>query len=107
MPRLLDRKARDARGAALLGAGSRECVRVKLQQIVRGGDQPPLRARRDSAAALEAVDATVELCVGEGRLNHCAAPSVELAAMIGRQDSAHEGVEAAVPARAGAFVSVL
>src|SRR4051812_25987276 len=55
---------------ALSGAGGRECVRVELEQVVGGGDQPPFRAGGGSAAALEALDPAVELRVGEHRLDH-------------------------------------
>jgi len=70
---------------------------------VGGGDEAPFRAGGGSAAALEAVAAPVEFRVGEDRLDHALAFGVETAAVVGVEHAAHEGVKAAVPARAGAL----
>ena len=51
---------------------------------------------------MEAVDPAVELRVGEDRLDHGVAAAVERAAVVGREHAAHERVQTAVPARAGA-----
>src|SRR4051794_28294848 len=96
--RLVDRPSCGA--AAMIGAsGGGEGVSVELEEVVGGGDQSPFRADRAAASSSEAIDAAVELRVGEDRLDHRLALAVELAAGLGRQDSAHEGVKAAVPAR--------
>jgi hypothetical protein len=62
--------------------------------------KPPLAANGRSAAALEPVDAAVELGVREHRLDHCLARAVERAAMLGGQNAAFVGVgatRAAIP----------
>ena len=61
------------------------------------------RARGRPAAALEAVDAPVELGVSEHRLDHAFAFAVERASGFSVKDASHERIEAAVPARAGAL----
>ena len=66
-----------------------------------GGDQPPFRADGGAASSSEAVDAAVELRVGEDRLDDRLALAVELAAALAGEDPAHERVKAAVPTRAG------
>jgi hypothetical protein len=45
-------------------------VPVELQQVVGGSDEPPLGSHGGSSSALETIDATVELCVSEHRLDH-------------------------------------
>jgi hypothetical protein len=55
---------------------------VSSPEVVRGGDQAPLRAARGSAAALEAVGAAVELGLGEHGLDHALAFGVEPAAVL-------------------------
>ena len=51
------------------GGCEREVVLVQLQQVVGGGDQAPFGSAGGSAASLEAVDAAVELRVGEDGLD--------------------------------------
>jgi len=74
-------------------------VFVELQQIVGGSDQAPFRANGRSSSSVEPLDATVELGVGEDRLDQLLSLAVELGAVVGRQDAAYERVEVAVPAR--------
>ena len=56
-------------GERFLGGCERGLVAVELEEVVGGGDQPPFRPAGGSAAALEAVDAAVELGVGEHGLD--------------------------------------
>src|SRR5680860_348150 len=79
----------------LSGPGGDRLVAVELEQVVGGGDQPPLGATRRSSSALEAVDAPVELRVCEHGLDHPLAFSVEPAPVIGLQHAAHERIGAA------------
>jgi hypothetical protein len=72
-------------------------VAVELEQVAGGGDQPPLRSRGGSTATQEAIDAAVELCFGEDRLDHHLALAVELAGALALQHAAREGVASAVP----------
>ena len=76
---------------------------VELEEVVRGGDQSPFGADGGSASSSEAVDAAVELRVGEDRLDDRLALAVELAAALAGEDPAHERVKAAVPAGPRAF----
>jgi len=64
-----------------------------VAQISRHSD-----LRRESAA-LEAIDAAVELGVPEDRLDQRLAAPIQRLAEIGLQDAAHERVAPAVPAR--------
>jgi hypothetical protein len=73
-------------------------VSVKFEEVVSGGDQPPFRADRSSATSSEAIDAAVELRVGEDGLDHRLTLTVELATALSGEDPAHERVKAAVPA---------
>jgi hypothetical protein len=79
---------------------------VELEEVVGGGDQPPFRADGGAASSSEAVDAAVELRVGEDRLDDRLALGVELAAALAGEDSAHERVKAAVPAGTRAFLAL-
>src|SRR5215210_9402578 len=78
---------------------------VSSQEVVGGGDQPPLGPDGGSPSASEAVDAAVELGVGKDRLDDRLALAVELAAALAGEDSAHERIRAAVPTWAGAFAA--
>jgi hypothetical protein len=71
--------------------------------VVGGGDQPPFTSAGGSSSSLEAIDATVELRVGEDGLDQFVAFGVQRGADVGREDAAYEGVASAVPARAGVF----
>jgi hypothetical protein len=84
-------------------SGGCERVAVELEQVVGGGDQAPFRADGGSASSVEAIDAAVVFRLAEDGLDHRLALAVELAAVLAGQDPAHERVEAAVPARPGAF----
>ena len=99
------RPARRLRAPAAPQAAA-EGVSVELEEVVRRGDQSPLGADRGSASSSEAVDAAVELGVGEDRLDDRLALAVELAAAVAGEDSAHERVEAAVPTRPRAFAAL-
>src|SRR4051794_28925519 len=89
-------------GARLLSGGCRGGgVPPELQEVVRRGDQAPFRAGGGSAAALEAVAAAVELCVGGDRLDHAPALCGEGPAPGGGPGAAHESGENAGPARPG------
>src|SRR3954452_18192383 len=68
---------------------------------MRGGDQPPFGADCASSSASEAVQAAVELRLGEDGLDHWLAVAVELAAALAGEDSAHEVVVAALPVAPG------
>jgi hypothetical protein len=59
-------------------------VSVELEEVVRRGDESPFGPDGGSASASEAVDAAVELRVGEDRLDDCLALGVELTAALGR-----------------------
>src|SRR5829696_90984 len=97
-----------AGGSPDLASGGQWCrgVLVELQQVVGGVDEPPFRPAGRSASSEESVAAAVELGVAEDGLDHALAPGVELAARLGGEDSAHERVEPALPARALAFALV-
>ena len=56
---------------------------MELEEVVGGGDQAPFGADGGSAAALEAVQAAVELRVREDGLDHRLAFAVELVAELG------------------------
>src|SRR5829696_9684674 len=90
--------ARDAAGGGRSGRRRDGAVPPELQEVVGSVGQAPFGAGGGSAAAQEAVDAAVELGVGEDRLDHRLAFGVELAARVGVKDAAHERVKAAVPA---------
>ena len=79
---------------------------MELEEVVGGGDEAPFRVAGGSAAALEAVEAAVELRVREHRLDGFLSSSVERFAELGLEHGAHERVGAAVPARPGAFALV-
>jgi hypothetical protein len=64
------------------GSGGRCGVSVELEEVVRRGDQSPFGADGGSASSSEAVDAAVELGVGEDRLDDRLALAVELAAAV-------------------------
>jgi hypothetical protein len=55
-------------------------VAVELEEVAAGGDQSPFGAGGSAAATLEAVDAAVELRVGEDRLDHLLAFAIETGA---------------------------
>src|SRR5439155_19172736 len=89
-------------GSALSAAapsGGRESVSVKLEEVVGGGDQPPLGPDRASASSVEAGHAAVVFGLAEDGLDHRLAAAVELAAALAGQHAAHEVVVAARPAR--------
>src|SRR5664280_2595687 len=88
---------------AFSGPHRGELVLVELQEVVGGGDQSPLRPRGRSSAALEAIDATVELCLSEHRLDHRLAFSIERASEVALKHSPHVRIGAAIPSRTGAF----
>src|SRR5829696_9900548 len=88
------------------GSGGRCGVFVELEEVVGGGDQSPFGADGGSASASEAVDAAVELGVGEDRLDDRLALGVELAAALCGENPAHERVRAAVPAGPRAFAAL-
>ncbi|MEA2240671.1 MAG: hypothetical protein QOD24_227 [Solirubrobacteraceae bacterium] len=73
---------------------------------MRRCDQPPFGPDGGSSSASEAIDAAVELRVGEDGLDDCLALAVELAAAFCGEDTAHERVGAAVPAGAGALAAL-
>src|SRR4051812_22471146 len=83
------------RHAAAVG----DLVLVELEKVVGRVDQAPFGANGGSASAVKAIEATVELGVGEHRLDELLSLSIELAAVVGVEHAAHEGVEATVPAR--------
>src|SRR5918994_518240 len=83
------------RPAAALGG--RERVAVELEEVVGGGDQPPFGADGAASSSSEAVQAAVELHLGERGLDHRLALAVELAAAHAGQHVAHLVVAAAVP----------
>ena len=75
------RGRRGGRGAG--GASGDRCgVSVKLEEVVRGGDQSPFRADGGSSPSSEAIDAAIELRVGKDRLDDRLALGVELAAAL-------------------------
>jgi hypothetical protein len=55
----------------------------------------------ERAATLEAVDAAVELGVGEDGFDHLLAFAIQVAACVGQKDAAYERVAAAVAAGGG------
>src|SRR5215217_3189220 len=94
-----------ARPAGRLGWHWRQGVAPELEEVVGGGDESPFGAGGVSAAAVEAVDAAVELRLAEDGLDHRLAFAVELGAAVGREPLAHRGVGAAFPAGPRAFSS--
>jgi len=60
-------------------------VAVKLEEVVRGGDQSPFGAHGGASAAFEAVKAAVELRLAEDRLDDRLALGVELSAALAGQ----------------------
>src|SRR5918997_2440460 len=75
---------------------------VSCPEVVGGGDQAPLRADGGAASSVEAIDPAIVFCLAEHGLDHRLALAVKTAAVLCRQNAAHECVEAAVPARSGA-----
>jgi hypothetical protein len=73
-------------------------VLVELQEVVGRADQAPFGANGGPAPSVKAIQATVELGLGEHRLDELLSLSIELAAVVGVEHPAHEGVEATVPA---------
>ena len=65
-----------------LGGGGREAVLPELEQVVGGGDQPPLGAAGAEASSLEAVGAAVVLGLSEHRLDSHRPLAVELFAFF-------------------------
>lgn len=86
---------------------ARWCL-CSFRRLWVGGDQAPFGSAGGSASTCEAIDAAVELRVGEDGLDELLAFGVERGADIGRKDAAHEGVAPAVPAGSGvgAFTGV-
>src|SRR3954447_1982919 len=82
-------------------SGGCEGVSVELEEVVGGRDEAPLGADGGASSSSEAVHAAVELRLAEHRLDHRLALPVKRAAVVAGEDSAHEGVVAAVPAAPG------
>jgi hypothetical protein len=74
-------RVRGAR-AGSSGGGGGELVLVKLQEVVGRADQAPFGPNGGPASSVKAVSATVELGVGEHRLDKLVSLSVELAAVV-------------------------
>jgi hypothetical protein len=81
-------------------------VAPELEDVVGGGQQSPFGSGGRAAAALEALGAAVVLDLAEHGLDSRLAACVELAAVVGGQDAAHEVIKAAASARAGLFAAV-
>ena len=107
------RESRAARDAAAVGSrqawsacataarappsGGRERMAVELEEVVGGGDQPPLGANSAASSASEAIQAAVELHLREDGLDHRLSLAVKRAAALAGQQVAHLLVAAAFP----------
>ena len=78
-----------ARGAGPGSVAGPVEVPVELDEVVGGGDEPPLGAGCGSSAAVKADEAAVVFGVAEDGLDELAALLVEAAAERGLEDAAH------------------
>ena len=74
---------------------------MEFEQVVGGHGEASFGSDGGSSAAVESADAAVVFGVAEDRLDDVLSLPVERGAVLGRQDVAHEVIDAAAPARPG------
>lgn len=83
-------------------SGGREAVLVELEEVMGGGQQPPLRSDGRAPAPVEPAGAAVALDLPEDGLCHALAFEIKLSAPIGREHSSREVIEPAATSGAAA-----
>src|SRR5439155_5536049 len=77
----------------------------ELEQVVGGGDQPPLGSAGGQSSSLEAVGAAVVFGLAEDRLDRLHALAVQRASKLGPQHGAHEVITAATEVGVGVLAA--